>query len=594
MNAPPVPRSSPATAAGLVRVLLWPLAVLTAVGVGLVAVVTAWRVPGLTAMSDSATAAVLMLGAGAALVAVGLEHVRRGRPLTGALLASAGVFWLLSEWANSAIGSSVAFTIGLAFGWLAPAVLAHALLTRERGSLRPPDLAVVVAGYVVFGIGLGLAPALTFDAAATGCAFCPSDLIALAPSSALSDAAIRAATVLGAMVSVAVCLLLLSILAVQAPAGRRGRAPVMVPGALFALAVAMELGRSAILGAMPSDADTHLLRLIEAALLIAVAVGASLGWVRVRRARTLVARYVVELGHSPPVGGLRDALASTLADQDLRLAYPLPDGAHVDGVGRPISLDREIPSGRAVTPIVRGGEVVALLDHRSEVLHSPGMVEDVIRAARLGLEHERLQALARAQLVNLTAARKRIVAAAAAERQRLERDLHDGAQQRLIAMAVNLRLLASDASRADERSRALIAEAAEQIGLAIDELREVAHGLYPSVLADEGLAAAIESLAEGATTPVSLGNIEVDPIEGSVAEAAYALVAEAVALGTGPVAARATREDGSLAVVVEGPEMPDEIVLDLADRIGAVDGVLTTSRPSAGRTELTAEIPCAS
>ena len=161
-------------------------------------------------------------------------------------------------------------------------------------------------------------------------------------------------------------------------------------------------------------------------------------------------------------------------------------------------------------------------------------------------------------------------------------------------MAVRLRLLATDASGAEERSTALIAEAAEQIALAIDELREVAHGLYPSVLVDQGLAAAIESLAEGSTTPVRLGNVEVDPLEASVAEAAYAPVAEMVALGTGPVEARSTREGGSLTVEVGGPSVPDDTLLELADRIGAVDGVLTATHPSAGRTKLVAEIPCAS
>jgi signal transduction histidine kinase len=595
MIARSMPRTSTVTPTGRFGVLLWSLTSVTAVGVGVVAAVTAWRVPGLTAMSDSPIATVLMLGAGALLVVVGLEHVRRHRRRTaGALLAGTGIFWLLGEWANPAIGSSAAFTIGLLLGTLAPALLTQALLSFERGRLRSADIAIVVAGYLAFGVGLGLMPALTFDAAAMGCAFCPSDLIALTPSRSVPDAAIGAATALGATMSVVVCLRLLSILAVQGSAGRRLSAPVIFPGALFALVTAIELGWPTTGDSALSGRDHHLMRLIEAALLIAVAIGASREWIRARRSRTLVARLVAELGSSPPVGGLREALASTMHDSDLALAYPLPGDALVDGMGRPVSLDGEIASGRTITPIVRAGEVVALLNHRIDLLQSSEMVEEVIRAARLGIEHERLQALARAHLASLTAARKRIVAAASAERQRLERDLHDGAQQRLIAIALDLRLLAADAAGAGDPEKALIAGASEQIGLAIDELREVAHGLYPSVLADEGLAAAIESLGEGATTPVRLGSMEVDPLEVPVAEAVYALVAEVVGLGEGPVTAHATRDDGALAVVVEGPNVPDEVILELADRIGAVDGVLTASRPTPGRTTLAAEIPCAS
>src|SRR4029079_2020962 len=121
----------------------------------------------------------------------------------------------------------------------------------------------------------------------------------------------------------------------------------------------------------------------------------------------------------------------------------------------------------------------------ADVLEQPDTVDEVVRAARLGLEHERLQAETRAQLADLTAARKRIVAAATDERQRLERNLHDGAQQRLIAISIGLRLLSGEGTRMSERSSALVGEATRQLARAIDELRDVAHGIYPSVLADE-------------------------------------------------------------------------------------------------------------
>jgi len=571
------------------------LVLVVAGAVGVISVLTAWRTPGLSAMSDSTIATAVALGAGYALVGVGLEHVRRGRRrLFGMLMTSAGLLWLLAEWANPAIGSSTGFTVGLVLGWLAPAVLTHALLGLGGGRLGRTQTALVAIGYVIFGVALGLLPALTFDASATSCAFCPPDLIAVAPSVDLSGASIAFGTTAGTVVSVVVALLLVATLVRQTPAGRIVRAPVLIPGALFAATVAIELGRAAGRTTVPADAPAHLLRLVESALLIAVAVGVAVEWLRARRSRTLVARVVADLGHSPPLGGLRDALASTLNDPDLRLAYPLYGEIHVDAFGRRLRLEGRTRQGREVTSIVREGAVVALLEHRSDVLETADTLDEVVRAARLGLEHERLQAETRAQLADLTAARKRIVTAAAGERQRLERDLHDGAQQHLIAISIGIRLLAAEASGLREPSAALVSQAGQEIALAIDELRTVAHGIYPSVLADEGLAAAVESLAEGSTTSLSMGDLEVDPLDVPIAEAAYAVVADVVDFATGPVSVRAARHAGSLTLVVEAPQIPDDVLVELGDRVGAVDGVLRTASAGSGRIELVAEMPCVS
>jgi signal transduction histidine kinase len=580
-----------------VRVPSWMLglALAAAVAVGLISVATAWRSPGLSAMSDSVFATAVALSAGYAMVAVGLEHVRRGRRRRfGVLLAAGGTLWLLADWANPAIGSSAGFTIGLALGSLAPAVVAHAFLVLGHGRLQQIPTAIVAIGYLIFGVALGLVPALTFDARAIQCSFCPGDLIAVAPSVDASGASVAFGTPAGAAASVVVAVVLAATLVRQTPAGRMLRAPVLVPGILFAVVVAIELGRAAGRSAAPADAPAHLLRLVESALLIAVAVGAAVEWLRARRSRTLVARVVADLGHSPPLGGLRDALASTLNDPDLRLAYPLPGGVHVDGFGRRLRLDAETRPGREITSIVREGAVVALLEHRSDVLETADTLDEVVRAARLGLEHERLQAETRAQLAELTAARRRIVAAAGGERQRLERDLHDGAQQHLIAVAIGARLLAAEASGLREPSAALVAEAGQEIALAIDELRTVAHGIYPSVLADEGFSAAVESLAEGSTKPIGMGDLAVDPLDLSIAEAAYAVVADVVEFAAGPVSVHAARHSGSLTLVVESPNIPADVLVELSDRVGAVDGVLRRSNARSGRIELVVEMPCAS
>ena len=565
-----------------------------AFGIGLVSVVTAWRLPGFSSASESVLATALTVLAGFGLVGAGLESVRRGRRRRfGLLLAGTGIAWLLAEWANPAIESPIGFTVGLVLGWIYPAVVVHALLV-FGGRLNRTGVALIGAGYAIFGVLLGLLPALTFDAAAIHCSFCPDDLVSIVRSSEVAGVSIAGGIVAGALWALAVAAYLLVSVVRQSPAARTLRAPLHVPGALFALALALELGRAAGRTSLPTDGPGHAVRLAEAAFLLLVAAGVLAERLRARRSRTSVARVVADLGHSPPVGGLRDTLATTLRDPELRIAYPLPGGRTVDAAGLDLDLAASPGTWREVTPIVRDGQVVALLEHRAEVLEQPDTVDEVVRAARLGLEHERLRAETRAQLADLTAARKRVVAAAADERQRLERDLHDGAQQQLIAISIGLRLLAGEESGVSGPSSVHLDEASRELALAIDDLRDVAHGIYPSVLADEGLAAAIEGLAEGATVPVAVGPIDVDPVDPSVGEAAYAVVSDVVGAAAGPVRVDVTRTAQVLTLTVEAPAMPAEMLLELGDRVGAVDGTTAVREPAPGRVQLLAEIPCGS
>ena len=208
----------------------------------------------------------------------------------------------MTEWANPAIDSAIAFTVGLAVGALYPAVVVHALLVFGRGRLGRGEALFVAAGYAVFGIALGLVPAFTFDARSIHCSFCPTDLLAVYPSTALADGSVAVGTIAGAIWSAAaVCVLAISLVR-QSPAGRRLQGPLLVPGAVFASVVAIELGRAAGRSALPTDGPAHLLRLVEAALLVAIASGVAFEWIEARRSRTRVARVVADLGHSPPLG----------------------------------------------------------------------------------------------------------------------------------------------------------------------------------------------------------------------------------------------------------------------------------------------------
>jgi signal transduction histidine kinase len=304
-----------------------------------------------------------------------------------------------------------------------------------------------------------------------------------------------------------------------------------------------------------------------------------------------VARLVVELAGSPAPGGLRDVLAGTLGDPSLQLAYRLADGRRVDAQGRPLSLEG------AVTPLVRGGRQVAFLAHRAGLLDDPGLAEEVAAASRLALEHERLQAQLAAQLQDLRASRARIISAGDTERRRLERDLHDGAQQRLVSLSLSLRLARSKLQpTADPGQRSRIDQAEDELRIAVGELREVAHGIFPAVLADEGLAAAVEALAEEATVPIRITALPEGRLEPAVETTAYFVVAEVVRRTSGgsTVTVDAARQDGQLVVEIDRDgDAPDDLI-DLHDRVGALDGRLQVLHEPGGRVRIRAEIPCES
>jgi signal transduction histidine kinase len=262
--------------------------------------------------------------------------------------------------------------------------------------------------------------------------------------------------------------------------------------------------------------------------------------------------------------------------------------------------------GRAVTPLTRQGETVALLSHRPGLLEDPAIVDEVIAATRLAVDNERLQAEVLAQLQELRASRARIVTTGDAERRRLERDLHDGAQQRLVGLSLALRLArAQPGARADPNLTALLNRADERLRGAISELRELAHGIYPAALTDDGLAAAVEALAEHAPTPLTIIHMPQERLPGPVEAAAFFLIAETTGyLATVAAATSVTvdvrHDSGRLVVEVteNGAGEPDRELearlTDLTDRVGALDGQLHVGHIPGGGVTIRAEMPCGS
>ena len=250
------------------------------------------------------------------------------------------------------------------------------------------------------------------------------------------------------------------------------------------------------------------------------------------------------------------------------------------------------------------GEDLAAIVHDPILLDQPAMLEAVGTAARVSLENERLQVELRSQLVALRESRARIVRAGDEERRRLERDLHDGAQQRLLGIGMALQLLKSRVNETDE-TRALLDETELEVQGALRELRELARGIHPAVLTDQGLGSALRTLAERAPLPVEVVDTA-ERLPAHVETAVYFLVAEALAnVAKHAHASRAwvtVGRDNSVAYVevrddgVGGAEAADggSGLRGLEDRVSALDGRLRLDSPVGGGTRLVAEIPCAS
>lgn len=351
----------------------------------------------------------------------------------------------------------------------------------------------------------------------------------------------------------------------------------------------------------PSAVDPWSVRTAIVLALAVLAVGAGVSLHRLRESRRVAAvRRLVELLDAGAGSlSMEATLATVLRDPTVRVVYPSEAGhGFVDDQGQPaVPPVGDAPRRRAVTPIERGGALVALVEHDADL--DPDLLSrEVGAAARLAVDNERLAALLRAELHELQASRERIVAAGDAARGRLERDLHDGAQQRLLAVSYELRLAQAAAQHEPTDRRAAIDLAVVEIDGALADLRGLAHGIWPAVLAEAGLEAALGSLADDAPIPVELVAIPDERFPAPTEAAAYLAAAEAmrraVSGGATGLVVRADRtaEELRLEARISGLEAPGPW-LRVDDRVGAAGGRSSVvSDPVAG-TLLTVELPCA-
>jgi signal transduction histidine kinase len=482
-------------------------------------------------------------------------------------------------------GDSVTLTLSLVLGGAAPALAATA------GVLWPVTRTVGVdwaAAAIALGCALvlgGLAPALLYDPAADGCNACAPDLLEVHPAAAQADwlfgAAAASALVWGP------ALVLVAARRLRAASGlQRRHAWPLAAGAALAVLATVSAGRGLGLPADAVDPQQQGIRLLEAGLTVVIAAGAILRVYLASTAGSRMARLV--LAAIPDHALVIRSLRAAIADPSLDVRYLRMDGTLIDSDGVVVT-----ESNRPVLRLSRDGHEFAEVVYDRDPVGSRSLLASSVASAGLALEYLAAQARLRAELRDAAAARARIVAAGDAERSRLERNLHDGAQQRLVALGLMLTATSSSTGVS------LATEHAE-IDAALQDLRTVARGLFPVGLLESGVPAALRELGDHTGCPLLFtGSIE-EPVPLPVKMAVYQLVSDVAGLhppgaalqvelaGGGTDAARVT-----LITAIATLDHLRSSVVNAEDRFVAAGGWIRLRRGGAGAV-LEGEAPCVS
>ena len=378
-------------------------------------------------------------------------------------------------------------------------------------------------------------------------------------------------------------------------------APVLA-GALLFVATSVVQGVAA--GAGLTGQAMDVVQVVHTLSYGAVPIGILGGLLRVQIARSAIADLVVELGETPDPLELRRALSTALGDPTLEVAlWSSEASTYVDASLTPVASLEAAAGGRAITLLERDGTPLAAILHDPALLEDPGLVASVATAVRLTVENDRLQAEVRTQLAEVRASRARIVEATDAERRRIERDIHDGAQQRLVALSLAIgRARGQLGPAADPELQATLAQASDELRAALTELRELARGIHPAILTQAGLEPAIRSLVDRAAITATLDFAVTRPLPERVEAAAYFVVSEALTNVAKHAAANSARvavreENGTLVVEIrdDGCGGADAArgsgLRGLRDRVEAIGGILETASSTGSGTTIRATLP---
>jgi signal transduction histidine kinase len=572
-----------------------------AFGLAIAVAAAAWATFGVVAIErgevrdNTTTLAVLTILAGLSFVGAGLV-AWRGRPerLTGALMVGTG-FALFAGTLVEA-NRSVPFTVGLALGPLATAVLAHLVLAFPDGRLHSGlERFLVVVAYLN-ATALQITMLMFMGIEHVGGCPCPRNLLFVRDDMSVHSGLMNALRLSGIAIAAGVVTVVVRRWQSASPLLRRALAPILVTGGITtALLAAMLIADQASAGI------TRGLQSAERVALATVPLAYLFGLFQTRLARVGLGELVVELGNNPEQGQLQDALARALKDPSLELGYWMPASQeYVDVEGKQVDV---VPTAtRAVTILERRGEKVAALVHDAALREDPALLDAVSSAAGLALDNERLLAELRAQLAETRDSRARIVDAADTERRRLERNLHDGAQQRLVTLALHLRMAQESLHDAPATAGAMLDGVGDDLKHALQELRELARGLHPAILTERGLAPALQSIATRAPFKVEIDGVPHDRLPAVIEAAIYYVVAETLT----NAAKHAGASEAQVELSTTGDNVTVEIrdnggggarladgsgIRGLADRVEALGGRFELQSPIGAGTVVRAELP---
>jgi signal transduction histidine kinase len=520
--------------------------------------------------------------------------------LRAVALAGAGATWLVPELAGWAGGPAVLGTAADAWARILPALLlAGALFGRGGAWSRACAVVAVAGGSMAAGARVLLVdPFLDPDCWRR----CDHNPLLPTPGIAgvgdLLDSVGSVLLAVGAVVGM--------VFLVVSDRGRPARRATWSSRWARVAASALVTGLAVPVGLRVAVPESPTRPEYLAFLLLAQAGALGLAAVAVRdrllqwRLRLRLARLAELLAAAPAPGALAKALREAVPDPGLAVRYWAADRAEfVTAEGEPVT-DAEPGPGERMTQVRRRERPVAALVHSAGV-DGERLDRALGAALRLALENEQLRAAALAELRELNRSRARIVERAQVERRRLERNLHDGAQQRVVALALLVRMLAARVDAAgNTEDAACAARAVALTRTTVEELRRVARGIYPAVLADAGLAGAAADLAESSTDlAITVDALPRARYTGTVETTAYLVVAAAIAdarrRGAGHLRVSGGETGGTLRVEVTDGAAPGSrpAVTDLGDQVRALAGELVVE-PHDGGTRVRLELPCAS
>lgn len=551
--------------------------------------------------------------AGGSFLGVGLVAAwRRPRSRVGLLMMAVGLTWFVGQvgWIPAAVPWSMSQVLG--DPWMP--VLAHLAVSFPSGRLGTARDRLVVAVAYGWYLVSTVVNALTWHPVNTQ--RWGHNVFGILGDQHLNDELGKVTSVISVIVIALVVVTVFDHWRHATPPGRR----VLAPMAWVSAPIGGWLAAKAISGAgLAGGGLDPLLSGVFYITAAAVPFGFLAGLQRAHLGRGAVGELIVRLGsRAESAERLDAALARVLGDPSIRVLYRVSvpggsarpggraasaspgDPAYVDASGQPAQLP-DPATGQAVTAVDVGGEPVAVLVHDPSLLDEPELIEATVAAARLAIDNARLQAEVRAQLAEVRASRARILHAGDVERQRIERNLHDGAQQRLVMLAFALRAAQARAG-GDAELAAALTGASQELKDAIAELRTLAQGLHPAVLIRSGLAAAVESAVRRSPVPAELTEVPQQRFAPEVEAAAYYVVSEALANAgkhakANSVRVAVCRSGDILRVEVAddgagGADVTGSGLTGLADRVAVAGGTLTVVSPKGAGTAITAELPC--